>query len=534
MADVKYKVVEAALPSSGTAEVTDITCPADTMGDLTDTYFTFRNGADAAFYAWFNADGIGADPTPGGTGIEVGIMSDDTATAVATATASAIDANGNFSCTSSSAVATITNAAGGAATDAADGNAGVSVNVTTQGAAGTTDYTSAGFGTVKAAVIFHTSCITLGTRADGYEFGVGFWDGTNQGAAQVTAEDAVGTTATHRIGVQNRAALVGISGTLTEYTASAITDGIRLTLTVDNTAVQRRCVVLLIGGADAAGATGSFALHTAQNSATTKAHGMGVTPDAVLFTCSSKPNTNRGNDARLAFGVCSSDLTQRCVLWSSNNAVSAADVTARLETNSATGVVSSAGLGATGEITTLDATNIICTTRDAATKAYFVNYLALDLNGAGVDLRTLTSPTSTGDNAVSGVGFAPSALLQCLTKIATADSTIQTTDANSFQVGVTDGTNTFSLCSVDEDAAATTNTFSVTTSGKLIDLDNSASGSAADLITATTTLDGDGRTHNYTAVDGTARLGWELMFGVPASGLSIPIAAYHYNHSLRS
>ena len=118
------------------AEVTEVTCPADNMFSLISTYFTFADGADNAFYAWVNMLGVDPDPTPGGTGIEVTVSMSDSATVVAAAVATAIDANINFGCTSAGAVATITNAAEGGATDAADGDMGVTINVTVQGSAG--------------------------------------------------------------------------------------------------------------------------------------------------------------------------------------------------------------------------------------------------------------------------------------------------------------------------------------------------------------------------------------------------------------
>lgn len=49
-------------------------------------YFTFHaNPGNTAFYVWFTVDGVGADPTPGGTGYQVNILSTYTAAEVASA-----------------------------------------------------------------------------------------------------------------------------------------------------------------------------------------------------------------------------------------------------------------------------------------------------------------------------------------------------------------------------------------------------------------------------------------------------------------
>ncbi len=97
-------------------------------------YFNIHS-TSGAYYVWFRVDGVGVDPTPGGTGIMVDILSGDTATQVATKVAAAIDATVPFIASSLGDVVTLTNASQGTATDATDGNVGgaFGVSVTTQG-----------------------------------------------------------------------------------------------------------------------------------------------------------------------------------------------------------------------------------------------------------------------------------------------------------------------------------------------------------------------------------------------------------------
>lgn len=121
------------------AEVTDITCEADTAGSLSGEYITIDDPT-TEYYAWFDVDDEGSiDPAVAGkTGIVVGITANDTATAVATALTAAINAETDFGATSAAAVVTVTNANTGAATDATNGDTGwsTSPDVTTQGSGG--------------------------------------------------------------------------------------------------------------------------------------------------------------------------------------------------------------------------------------------------------------------------------------------------------------------------------------------------------------------------------------------------------------
>ena len=392
--------------------------------------------------------------------------------------------------------------------------AAVSASLTATGS-GTTDFTSPGFGDVKGAIIFVSRAVTTGVRADGQEFVVGFWDGTNQSTTGLWSDDDVSTSITTR--GQNPATVIriNIAGTLTEYTVSAITDGIRMTLTVDNTTVSRLCIVKLFGGADCNTASGVVETDGTENNALDVAHGLGTTPDAVFLATSyfGGVDAATGNNAKFSLGICNQALTQRCTIWGMNNGGSSSDPMCRVESDSACGALVNVTvvLAFTVEITSLDSTNIEITTRDG-NQSRGVHWLALDLAGLGVDIRTLTTPTSIGNDTINDAGFDPSMLIQSLTKITVIDTDKNDSEANSFQVGMTDGANQFSLCSVDEDAAETTKTFSVARTNQLIDLDDSASGSAANFIDATTSLISGGRTHNYSVVDGTARLGWEAMF----------------------
>lgn len=117
------------------AEITSITCLADSAGSLNSKYFLINTALDAiGYYVWINVNNAGVDPAISGrTGVEVDVATGATASAVATAVAAALDALAGFAASSSGAVVTCTNATSGPTTDASAGNSGFTIAVTQQG-----------------------------------------------------------------------------------------------------------------------------------------------------------------------------------------------------------------------------------------------------------------------------------------------------------------------------------------------------------------------------------------------------------------
>lgn len=124
----------------GSEEITEITCPADSSGSLSGTYWTigspYTTSPYSGYYVWYNVDRTSDDPDPGGglVGVEVKIREDYSADEVAEKTAEALEELADFTTIVASDVITVTNALPGDVTDAADVDAGVTVNVTQQGA----------------------------------------------------------------------------------------------------------------------------------------------------------------------------------------------------------------------------------------------------------------------------------------------------------------------------------------------------------------------------------------------------------------
>lgn len=71
--------------SSVLPQISALNINVSTATGLASEYFTFHtyNSGDQSYYCWFKVDLVGTDPTPGGTGIEVNLLSTDTATIIA-------------------------------------------------------------------------------------------------------------------------------------------------------------------------------------------------------------------------------------------------------------------------------------------------------------------------------------------------------------------------------------------------------------------------------------------------------------------
>src|SRR5687768_881880 len=137
-------------------------------------------------------------------------------------------------------------------------------NTLTATGGGTTDFTSTGFGTPTAAIIIFCNANATNNPQDSGIIGVGFWDATNQRTVSVRCNDNGATATTARTSDDALAIRIeGTDGTNNDYTVANTTDGIRLTMTVDNTSLARFATVILLKGVSAQ--VGTFTPNATQN-----------------------------------------------------------------------------------------------------------------------------------------------------------------------------------------------------------------------------------------------------------------------------
>ena len=379
---------------------------------------------------------------------------------------------------------------------------------------GTTDFTSTGFGTPTAAIIIACNANTTNNPEVNFSLSIGFWDGTNQRAIGVSALDNVATTDTFRIS-DDSYGLLPIGGATNAYTISAVTDGIRLTFSVDNTGLSRYATVILLSGVSAKALT--FTPNATQNS-TTESASLGFAPKLVFFTTIGDTTADVAIEGicSMSFGVAAADGTHRMLGFGSVD--NAADETATIQ-YSETRCVGDAynnTLSWAGEVTTFGADTFTMTTRDGASGSDVCFALALGGADLSYDLGTLTTPTSTGVQTTA-TDISPDAVLAMLSTA--TSTTIETgSGANGMMLGMSNGTDQFTHTMFVEDGAATTNTGSVATATKFIDLDSSSGAARTDLVVGTVTMDTDSFDIDFTTVDATARKGWWVAFGAAAAG----------------
>jgi len=128
----------------GVESTTVVTGPAST---LTGGEYFAISSPETNYHVWYSKDGIGADPSPGGSGIKVDILSTDTEVQVAVKTADAIAGVGDFdvSVTGGATIA-IANVTAGNVTDSADSDTGFTITKRIDGGDGINYLHKNGFG----------------------------------------------------------------------------------------------------------------------------------------------------------------------------------------------------------------------------------------------------------------------------------------------------------------------------------------------------------------------------------------------------
>lgn len=137
--DVNGNVTQIVYYNGLTEEIVQVGTTADSAGSLNDTYFLVSSTHDQVlYYIWYNVDGAGTDPAlPNATGIEVSLVSNDSATIVAMATEMALNLDSVFSylfdVKRENNLLTITNETKGPSSGGGAGTSGFLYNVEQEG-----------------------------------------------------------------------------------------------------------------------------------------------------------------------------------------------------------------------------------------------------------------------------------------------------------------------------------------------------------------------------------------------------------------
>jgi hypothetical protein len=376
----------------------------------------------------------------------------------------------------------------------------------------TVDFTKSGFGTPTAAILVACNGNSTNNPQTNSDISIGFWDGTNQRTVGTGELDAADVTAPVRSSNDAYGILANMaSATPTAYTISAITDGIRLTLSVDTTGVDRFCTVLLIAGVSAKVLT---FIPDAIQDATEESASLGFAPKLIFFTSiGSNVVDDPGSAAgTITFGFAeSSGNVHRMLAYASDGGLADATLTLQYSETRCTGQAFNGGLNWSAEVTAFGSDTFTTTSRDGAPTGDVCFVLALGGADLSYDVGTLTTPTATGNDVVA-TDVSPDALLLMLST-ATGTTIHADSNANGIMVGMADADGEFAHNISTEDGAATTNANSAASAAAIVNLDSSSGGSMTDMCDATAVLNSADFTLSYSATNGTARKGWWVAFG---------------------
>ncbi len=398
------------------------------------------------------------------------------------------------------------------------------VQTTIPTSTGNQDITSAGFGTPQAVLFFATRTLSGENPRDYMAWSYGAATGAaNEWAAGIASEHNQATSDTFRV-YRDDACIALLSPTAGSVAEQAnfvewITDGVRINWSnAASSSFQWQVTVVLINGLTNAQA-GSVVANASQDGFT--AVSTGFEPDVVLMASTGQNAIGTGGaQAIWAMGVAHNNragtITQRADGFSDVDGQPATTVFGGFATDATCGQFHNGAWSWKADLESFDGDGFDMYSRGAGGGSDYVGYLALELDGDSAKVVTVTSPTSMGNEAVTGIGFQPEVIFQYPGLAAAADTIYSDNTAGTFQVSVINPTEEWSGGGQSEDAADPTNTQSYQdiANGVVVHDDD-----GVNLITAVfVSMDAGGWTLNYTTADGTPRLWPALTIGAGAVG----------------
>ncbi len=361
--------------------------------------------------------------------------------------------------------------------------------------------------TPLAVMIFANHADENGTVEIDLSAGVGFADATREGFIGTSAEDAVTTTNT---GFNNDASNVidTIVNDSVQVTANFVSFGaneIVLNFTAIDSDAQLFTVVFFAGD-DLQVYMDALVLAIGVTDITAP----GFEPDLLLAVAGD-------TQGHFSFGACINDgsETQMSLGRSSLDGVGTSNINAELSTNQITQSPQGGSNFQNIVVSDFDANGF---TADSLKPNKTFYYLALKFGGAAsVNLRSFDSPTTTGDDVRTGVGFIPQFVLLGLMDVQSVDVVNSGDDAGAFGISVFTPDAEFANAWADEDAQTTTDTQSLADDQAI----NFASDDGVTQHAATfVSMNADGHTLNYSVADGTVRKWFEVTIEANSIGLA--------------
>lgn len=392
---------------------------------------------------------------------------------------------------------------------------------------GNVDYTSVRMGgqTPKAAIIIAAGHVTQNDGfggSGGMIWSIGYCSPSFCFTASTGSQDAVGTSNVGRrsFGDNSIRRGVGLFGSgMTGYLVEGrgvtfIAGGVRINWNlVAGVGATPRLWILLLGGSDLSVAVGAFTL---PSNTTGAVSGLGFQPDAVLsLSCNASNSDSTSSFHALNFGIAERvSGIQRGLCWAeADNIAAGGQPTQILDDDSfalqvATG---SSSIDYTCTLSSFDVGGFTVTTNATAAANDTLGYMALKVAGVSMKLIDFTTPTATGNTAVTGLGFRPGLVLACCTSQASLD-TAHFNDDDATGAGITVFNNASEQGGINGKIRDNSDPTSATCNSQPKSIMCSFDGTINAIAATHVSMDSDGYTLNYGTVLGSGRRGFALAF----------------------
>ncbi len=381
------------------------------------------------------------------------------------------------------------------------------VQATLRATTGTQDFTVAGFGTCVAALFIMSTATTIGLPRNNLMASVGAADGTNQWVCTGTHTHNVSIGTSDRRGATDEVLMfINSSGSVVQEANfdSFITDGVRINLAVTDGFTRAVTVYLIGGGATAACGTGALG-----GSGATVTFAPGIESDVLIIAHMTLHAIDDTVKDASSFGLGYGTWDGATILQSSFIGINAntTEGDPRAQVTDDTIVAFHDTRQATlGNITTTEFD--LTSSADDLTGAD-IGFLSINIGAATAWTGILTSPTTTGEHAFTGVGFTPKFGMITTTMLTDLDVVEVDAKAGAYGLGGFVSTSEeFSNSWADEDNSATIDAQG-NADTKSINMDEHDGTDAyeANFVAFTN----DGVTLDFTVANSTARL-WPSLF----------------------
>lgn len=376
--------------------------------------------------------------------------------------------------------------------------------------------------TPKLAIFMTQRSGTLGVEATDLHLALGCADGTNQWCIGNHVNGGDATSLAFRLfknsicaGRQD-ATNWHEEATFVKFLSTTDTGGSDTGVRINHASgASWKSICILIGGDDFSVDVGTASL--GNQNVTTNVTAPGFRSQLTLIcTDSNTVNHAPANEGNWSVGFASNDGTtidQRALIRTVRHAVGTAEDLAYLHTSRVIGHMTTTALNWTAELED-NANGFDLTVRDA-NSGDDVGYIAMAFANHDVVVDTMTTPTSTGDDAQTGLGFEP-LFVGFISSMMSAANTLKT-DGEAGSIGMSWIAETEEACAeaTSEDGVTTTNTGSYVNTVAVDMLDHDGT---PGFVGTLSSFDADGHTVNYTTVDGSARLWPRFAVGLSPSG----------------